>query len=115
MKLGYIEYIDCAHFLPGHQKCGRNHGHTYRIEVIIQGESKNGMILDFGDMKERIRAILSEYDHRSWNDFLDYPSVENISELLQARFRDKFRCPFTLRVWEGEGKWCEIDDPGPGD
>jgi len=112
LKLGYIEYMDCAHFLPGHKKCGRPHGHTYKVEVIIEGENKNGMIMDFGDMKDAIRAVLSEYDHRSLNDFLEYPSVENIAEMLLEKFRGRFSCPFTLRVWEGEGKWCEITDPG---
>jgi len=28
MRLGITEYIDCAHFLPGHPKCGQIHGHT---------------------------------------------------------------------------------------
>jgi 6-pyruvoyltetrahydropterin/6-carboxytetrahydropterin synthase len=113
LKLGYIEHIDCAHFLPGHKKCGRPHGHTYKVEVVIEGEKKNGMIMDFGDMKEIIRRVLAEYDHRSLNDFLDYPSVENIAEMLQEKFRSAFSHPFTLRVWEGEGKWCEVADTGP--
>ncbi len=35
MRLGISEYIDCAHFLPGHPKCGQLHGHTYRVDVTI--------------------------------------------------------------------------------
>ncbi|HZO09232.1 MAG TPA: 6-carboxytetrahydropterin synthase, partial [Myxococcota bacterium] len=31
MRLGVTDYIDCAHLLEGHAKCGRLHGHTYRI------------------------------------------------------------------------------------
>jgi len=108
MKLGYIEYMDCAHLLPGHPKCGSLHGHTYKVEVIIEGEKKNGMILDFADMKNVVRTVLAEFDHRSLNDFLEYPSVENICELLQGRFREKWPFPFNLRVWEGEGKWAEL-------
>lgn len=110
MKLGYIEYMDCAHFLPNHPKCGVIHGHTYKVEVIITGENKTGMILDFGDMKQIIRNVLAEYDHKSLNDFLEYPSVENICELLHQRFRAKWTFPFTVRVWEGEGKWAELDE-----
>lgn len=112
VKLGYIEYMDCAHYLPGHPKCGQPHGHTYKVEVIIEGEKRNGMILDFADMKAQIREVLSEYDHKSLNDFLDFPSVENIAEMLSVKFREKFPSGFTLRVWEGEGKWCEISQPG---
>jgi 6-pyruvoyltetrahydropterin/6-carboxytetrahydropterin synthase len=100
--------MDCAHFLPGHQKCGALHGHTYKVEVIIEGENKTGMIMDFADMKQTIRAVLAQYDHRSLNDFLEYPSVENICEMLHKQFREKWEFPFTIRVWEGEGKWAEI-------
>ena len=108
MKLGCIDYMDCAHFLPGHPKCGSLHGHTYKVEVIIEGEKRNGMIIDFGDMKQIISAVLAEYDHKSLNDFLEYPSVENICEMLQGRLRRRWEFPFTLRVWEGAGKWAEL-------
>ncbi len=108
MRLGVIEYIDCAHFLPGHQKCGTLHGHTYQIEMTVEGENKTGMIIDFGDLKAQLRETLSLYDHRSFNDFLAYPSVENICEMIYRKLGEKVRFPFTLRVWEGNGKWAEL-------
>lgn len=109
MKLGITEYIDCAHHLPGHEKCGRLHGHTYTVDVIIVGEKRDGMILDFADLKSSVREVLAEYDHRSLNEFLDYPSVENICELLAEKIRLRLNFPFTLRVWEGHGKYAELD------
>ena len=107
MKIGIIEHIDCAHFLPEHPKCGANHGHTYKIELMMEGEVRNGMVMDFGDLKTFLRKTLAEFDHRSWNDFLEYPSVENICHLLHQRLRNVLTAPFSLRVWEGEGKWAE--------
>jgi len=108
MKIGIVEYIDCAHFLPDHPKCGVLHGHTYKIELAIEGEKRHGMILDFADLKRVLRSLLAEYDHRNWNDFLEYPSVENICELLHNRLKSLTDFRFVLRVWEGEGKWAEI-------
>ena len=108
MRLGITEYVDCAHHLPGHPKCGQVHGHTYKVEVIIEGESKGGMVVDFNDLKSRTRAVLAQYDHRNWNDFLEFPSVENICELLAGRLRGQLPFPFVIRVWEGHGKWAEI-------
>ena len=102
------EYIDCAHFLPGHPKCGPLHGHTYKVEIAIEGHPQGGMILDFSDLKQAVREVLAHYDHRSWNDFLEYPSVENICELLSGKLKDRLSFPFTLRVWEGDGKWAEV-------
>ena len=109
MKLGVIEYIDSAHFIPGHETCGNMHGHTYKVEFIIEGEKKeSGMVMDFYDMKSILRRVLSEYDHRCLNDIVEYPSVENICESVYNKLRDKIDMPFTLRIWEGRGKWCEL-------
>jgi len=108
MKLGITEFIDCAHFLPGHARCGSLHGHTYKVELIIEGRNETGMIVDFSDLGRILREALSRYDHRALNDFLEYPSVENICELLRRDLSARVPFPFTLRVWEGEGKWAEL-------
>ena len=110
MKLGITEYIDCAHYLPGHQKCGRLHGHTYTIDIVIEGEKKGGMVVDFADLKTSVKQVLAEYDHRSFNEFLEYPSVENICELLAGKISERLPYSFTIRVWEGHGKYAELTE-----
>jgi len=108
MKLGITEYIDCAHLLPGHPKCGQVHGHTYKIEITVEGELRDGMVVDFADLKSETRGVLQRFDHRDWNEVLSYPSVENICELLHRQLAERLRFPFTLRVYEGHGKWAEM-------
>ena len=108
MKLGVIDYIDCAHYLPGHDKCGSLHGHTYKIEVVIEGEKKDGMLIDFAELKRAIKDALGHFDHKTLNDLLEYPSVENICEAIKGKLGEKIHFPFTLRVWEGHGKWVEM-------
>jgi 6-pyruvoyltetrahydropterin/6-carboxytetrahydropterin synthase len=109
MRLGITEFIDCAHFLPGHPKCGQVHGHTYKVEVVIEGESsRGGMVVDFNDLKTRTREVLARYDHRHWNDVLDQPTVENICELLSRQLKERIAFPLVIRVWEGNGKWAEM-------
>jgi len=66
------------------------------------------MVIDFADLKRSLREVLATYDHRNFNDFLEYPSVENICELLSGKIKEKLSFAFTLRVWEGNGKWAEI-------
>jgi 6-pyruvoyltetrahydropterin/6-carboxytetrahydropterin synthase len=112
MRLGVTDHIDCAHLLPGHGKCGRLHGHTYRVEVVVEGELKDGMVLDFADLKSRIRSVLSRYDHRDWNEFMDYPTVENICDRLATEIADGLTLPFSIRVYEGHAKWAETDRRG---
>jgi len=113
MKLGIIDYIDSAHYLPGHETCGIVHGHTYKIEVVIEGEKKeNGMVMDFYDIKKIIKDVLKEYDHKLLNDIISYPSAENICEHICSKLSARFDFPVMVRVWEGEGKWCEIESAG---
>lgn len=114
MKLGIAEYVDCAHFLPNHPKCGQIHGHTYKVEVIVEGEASQGMLVDFGELRSETRDVLSRYDHRNWNDFLEFPSVENICSLLAGNLKERLRHPFRIRVWEGHGKWAEMGEVDPG-
>jgi 6-pyruvoyltetrahydropterin/6-carboxytetrahydropterin synthase len=109
MRLGITEYIDCAHFLPGHPKCGQVHGHTYKVEIVVEGEStREGMVVDFSDLKARTREVLGRYDHRHWNDVLELPTVENICALLSRELRARIELPLVIRVWEGNGKWAEM-------
>lgn len=107
MKVGIIEYIDCAHYLPEHKSCGEPHGHTYKIEVTVEGEKKKGIVIDFHDLKAVVREVLRDYDHRSLNEVIDFPSCENLCESIYERLQGKLGFPFTLRVWEGRNKWVE--------
>ena len=109
MKLGIIDYIDCAHYLPEHDRCGTLHGHTYKIELMISGEMKDGMVIDFADLKTQVKKILAIYDHRLLNDFIEYPSVENVALLLREKLIENIDFAFSLKVWEGVNKWCEVD------
>ena len=112
MRLGVTETVDCAHFLPGHPKCGQIHGHTYKVEIVVEGETSGGMLIDFADLRAQIREVLARYDHRNWNDYLEFPSVENICALLAAQLGERLRFRFTIRVYEGYGKWAETEAAG---
>lgn len=109
MRLGIVDYIDSAHYLPGHGKCGKVHGHTYKVEVVIEGEkTESGMVMDFYDIKKNVKEVLAEYDHVLLNDILEFPSVENMCEHVHARLSARLPYPVSLKIWEGQGKWCEI-------
>lgn len=108
MKLGITEYIDCAHHLVGHKKCGSPHGHTYRVDVSLESEHKGGMIIDFAEFKDQVRSVLAKYDHRDWNIILEVPTVENICELLHKELSSRVKYTLQVRVWEGHDKWAEL-------
>ena len=54
-----------AHIIPEYEKCGRLHGHTYAVHVKIGGKpDKKGIIMDFSLVKETIKKIVNELDHK---------------------------------------------------
>ncbi len=59
-----ISFSAC-HFIPGHDKCSRLHGHNYAIHTKVHGtKDKRGMLLDFIVIKNALRSVAEELDHR---------------------------------------------------
>ena len=57
--------FSAAHVMIGHRRCGRLHGHEYAISVSLDGEpGDDGVIMDFGMLKELVRSIAIELDHK---------------------------------------------------
>ncbi len=60
--------FEACHHLLGHQgKCQRPHGHSYRLEISLRGsikeavgQSNDGMVMDFGDLKRIVNATIIE-------------------------------------------------------
>jgi 6-pyruvoyltetrahydropterin/6-carboxytetrahydropterin synthase len=61
--------FEAAHHLPGHRgRCRRPHGHTYRLQVSLRGpiidapgQSDDGMVMDFEDLKQIGDATILEH------------------------------------------------------
>lgn len=71
-----------AHVIPGHELCGFIHGHSYFVDVEIEGEraGKFDFIVDFKDVKSYTRAICDELDHRLlipvYNDLIEFKDFD---------------------------------------
>lgn len=84
MRVSTEFHYDSAHFLPnvpeGH-KCGRMHGHTYRLKVTADGpfnSDMSGWVVDFAHVKKIVNPHVDLLDHRLLNDIpgLENPTVE---------------------------------------
>lgn len=111
MKVGIRDHFDSMHLLPGHPKCGVPHGHTYTIEVQVEGPVVNGMVIDFGALKQHVRALMKEFDHTDLNRLMPVPSCENLAAEFLRRLKPALGPDkrLTIRIWEGDGKWAELD------
>jgi 6-pyruvoyltetrahydropterin/6-carboxytetrahydropterin synthase len=110
MRLCREFYFDAAHYIPHYEgKCEKLHGHTYKLEVVIESDvKKDGMVVDFAKMKEIVETnILEELDHQALNELFENPTAEHILEWISTQLKEKLPLS-SLRLWEGQGKWVEI-------
>ena len=67
MKITKEITFDSAHMLSNYDgKCNNLHGHTYKLQVTLEGQVNNesGMLLDFNKVKEVLNtAIIQHFDH----------------------------------------------------
>ncbi|MFN7181223.1 MAG: 6-pyruvoyl trahydropterin synthase family protein [Planctomycetota bacterium] len=108
MKIGITEYIDCAHFIPGHKTCGSLHGHTYRVDITVEDKNSNTWVMDFYDLKDKTWQVLKELDHKQLNDILQFPSCEGICNFIYEKLGKIVPILKSVRVYEGPDKWAEI-------
>lgn len=130
MRITRHEEFEVAHLLPGYNGgCGRLHGHTYKIEVTVQGEQKEqfDMVADFKIIKEAIKAVVPDHyfvyykeDQISKEiaevlknhniDCIEYPfytSAENMvgyyAKEIENQLRNKYNldvCVAEVKLWE---------------
>ena len=80
MKIAKEFRWEMGHRLPFHEgKCKNLHGHSYKCMIELSGEAmKNGMVLDFYDVKKIIEPIIDNLDHS----FMVYKDDKELLEAL---------------------------------
>ena len=58
--------FSAAHMIIGHEACGKIHGHSYIVDVEVEGKcfGQFGFVIDFKILKEITRKICKTLDHR---------------------------------------------------
>ncbi|MDA8064783.1 MAG: 6-carboxytetrahydropterin synthase [Thermaerobacter sp.] len=71
-----------VHLVPGRGKCSGLHPHFHSLSVTVEGElSERGMLVHLYRLKEAVRALCEELDHRVL--LADYPPA-----VMQIREED---------------------------
>lgn len=111
MIVGKEFTFEAAHSLPGHVKCGHVHGHTYHVEIEVEGliNECTGMVMDLHTLSDIGRQACNYFDHSLINATIPTPTCENICTFLVAIVRSQLPLDIqlkSLKVREGEGGYA---------
>jgi 6-pyruvoyltetrahydropterin/6-carboxytetrahydropterin synthase len=84
MKLFKRFTFEAGHSLPDYPKA---HGHSYHVEVWVQGNASDGYVLRESEIDEECSIIKSMLDHKYLNDFIELPTSENIARLIWSSLK----------------------------
>jgi 6-pyruvoyltetrahydropterin/6-carboxytetrahydropterin synthase len=107
-----------THFAGAHRlrclqgKCEELHGHNWKIEVRVTSKhlGKEGIVVDFGILKQKVEKVTKTLDHTYLNELPYFskrePSSENIARyVFDALKGDLRKYPVVLKkvtAWESE-------------
>lgn len=100
-----------SHLLRGYEgKCKNLHGHTWKVEVVIQSPKLDriGMVADFMKVKKELKELLEQLDHAHLNDLPQFktqnPTTENLAKFIFNEFSKRYpsRRLKRVTVWESE-------------
>lgn len=99
--------FEAAHTLPHHPgKCARLHGHSYRLEVAVEGPLQPegpaaGMVEDFDVVGRAVKeTVIAALDHRSLNELIENPTAERITIWIWRRLSPLLPGLAELVLWE---------------
>ncbi len=102
--------------LPPEHKCSRMHGHSYRVEVVVECpclDDRGFCQVDYGEMAPFKAYLDNILDHRHLNDILPVrPTAENLAKYLCELAR-RLVSPYVVavRVSETPKTWAEYRSP----
>jgi 6-pyruvoyltetrahydropterin/6-carboxytetrahydropterin synthase len=106
--------FEAAHDLPtfpdGH-KCRRLHGHSFRFDVIIEGEvdPQRGYLIDYADIKKAAEPLVKRLDHYYLNEIegLENPTSEVLAKWIWDRLKPALPLLAAVVVHETCTSTCE--------
>jgi 6-pyruvoyltetrahydropterin/6-carboxytetrahydropterin synthase len=114
VRLSKTFRFEAAHDLPtfpeGH-KCRRLHGHSFRFDVVVEGEvaEERGYLIDYGEIKRVAEPIVRRLDHYYLNEVpgLGNPTSENLARWLWEALKPALPMLALIVVHETCTSTCE--------
>ncbi len=96
VRLSKTFSFEAAHYLPtfpeGH-KCRRLHGHSFKVEVQVEGEvdPQTGYLIDYGQISLACEPVRQSLDHYCLNEIqgLENPTAENLARWIWEHLKPR--------------------------
>jgi 6-pyruvoyltetrahydropterin/6-carboxytetrahydropterin synthase len=106
--------FSAAHALRDYDgPCARNHGHNYRVEVLVRAERLDDrrMVIDFYDLDRLLAPLVETVDHQDLNRVPPFDRINPTAEALAQWFFKGLEGPVAdatdgraylaaIRLWE---------------
>ncbi|MFT3990285.1 MAG: 6-carboxytetrahydropterin synthase QueD [Luteolibacter sp.] len=107
--------FEAAHTLPtlpeGH-KCRQMHGHTFRLEISVEGvvDETIGWVYDHKRISDAMNPLLDLLDHSYLNDVpgLESPTIEIIAAWFWRKLEPSLPGLAEIVVWETPTSRCSF-------
>lgn len=114
--------FEAAHRLVGDfGPAARMHGHTYRMEVIVRGESlaDDGTLYDIGKLRPAVDDLAASLHYQNLNELPELAGVNTTAEAVANYCWERLAPPLrgvglstlTVRIWESQDVYAAREDP----
>jgi 6-pyruvoyltetrahydropterin/6-carboxytetrahydropterin synthase len=116
VRLSKTFHFEAAHDLPtfpADHKCRRLHGHSFRFDVIVEGDvdPAKGYLIDYGEIKQAAEPIVKRLDHYYLNEIegLSNPTAENLARWIWQKLKPALPMLSAIIVNETCTSGCEYN------
>ena len=107
--------FDAAHRLdrlPPDHKCHGVHGHTYTVDIVLEGPTDNRLqwVTDYAVIAEAWAPVAELLDHKDLNEVegLGHPTTEALAVWIWNHLAMSLPALTRLRVHESTTTWAEV-------
>lgn len=120
-EVGVVTQFEASHALRGDfGPATRMHGHTYRLEAVVQGDTlqESGVLFDITLLQAELDRLTADLHYRDLNTVAGLEQVNTTAEAMAHFCWDRLApalhgqglAQLTVRVWENPQAWAARHD-----
>jgi 6-pyruvoyl-tetrahydropterin synthase len=100
-------FFTAEHWVPWlPEPWNQPHVHSYTVEVVASGDlDSGGLVVDTDLIDDLWRVALQPDENHTLNAQYSDTTVEGLSRMWLAEFRDRLQQVVSVTVWEDDNRW----------